>query len=619
MGVGRLAIAMGVLAAAAGLVAADPADDRVAPEEPNRVTIEQVGCERILVTWESSGDLTGVTGQRTSGLDFYTLLRRDAAGAVTTVARTRGGERPHDVGSRRHALQVPAGRLEIGVSATDRAGNSTRVAWSSSFTVTTSGCDDHAPPPPPTNLEITRGPGTCTEATLKWDGPRRDSEPNPSGLRGFNVYRDQRLLEHVPVRDEGGYTFHDSFGHVLNRRYVYAVRTVDREGLESAGASGVFLTPPDCRPFVPHGVRTVEVIGIHLPGTPEPSRTVRDMITPLFFPRQPRDASLGRYFSEASYGRTSFRLGSYHGWYTLPGDAGTYCNEVQPDGSGYGCNEQKMEDAARLLGHLPPSTADVLLLIVSGSHNQRTSGTVVQLVPKETDDAFLGVAAHEFSHTFGPEHSGSWEVPGYPAAGPDVEDLGFGIGYLRSGVSLQEGDPYSPLGIGHLSHLPAYLKQIMGFLDSENAETARRSGEYEIGRLEDLEGSRVKELRVPLAEIPGAGGAGKAPYYSNEYRTPRGYDARGGGRGEPFEGLLIRIVPEQPEIATSDTYFVAQVKRGDTPAVFYDPFRKIGVALVSADGTNARVRVCGIDDECLPEFRIERPRPASTTTGPATH
>jgi hypothetical protein len=580
--------------------------DTLPPPAPTFVSVAPYACHRVDINWLTEYDVG-------SGLAYYNLYRRRFDGTILWEGRVTGDVSPYLTAKRRMIWYEDDTNFQVGLQAVDRAGNGSPIAWSATVVMPPLSmpvCQDVYRPSLPTGLSASIAGGTCAVVNLTWNNDASDAGFVTTGVRGYNVYRDDEWLYFkTPVPVSGPLLQEDRFGLVPGQTYTYSIKTIDNAGFESASAtSGVPITiPADCRKRAPGGDRSIDVLGVRFPDqAAAPLFTMAEIENKLFANvSDPREASSARsFFLEASYGRATFHKQTVSGYYTLPHPTSYYGCTILPTGEGVNCNTNAIvQDALAVSGLVP--TGNLLMVLSSGSTDSKYGANIIRLNPNRgTLDAFLQTAAHELSHSFGVEHSTNWDCPGYFGAGPDVTDLQFGC----NGPAAT-GDAYSVLGVGNLRHHPAFAKRLMGFLTSAQTNSVTVDGTYTIGRLEDTMGSTVKELSLGTIEDYSSNFT-KGPLYSVEYRTKTGYDGNKNYAGgtAPFDGVLVHLVPHRFHGADANTYLVAKLLPASGANIFYDPVTELGVKLNSTDGLNANVSVCGIHNSvCPPEYAASIP------------
>jgi hypothetical protein len=589
-------------------VSAGARADTIPPPMPTFTSLVPFACHRLDINWSTEYD----SG---SGLAYYNLYRRRADGTILWLGRVTGDVSPYIRARRRMIWYMDDTNFQVGLEAVDRAGNSSAIAWSSTVVMplpSTTMCQDVYRPSLPTGLTAAITGGTCAVVNLTWNNDASDAGFVTSGVKGYNVYRDDEWLYFkTPLPVSGPLVQEDRFGLVPGQTYTYSIKTIDNAGFESASATSVSIAiPADCGHHAPRGDRSIDVIGVRFPDqTAAPLYTMAQIENKLFATiADPREGTSARsFFLEASYGRATFHKQTVSsGYYTLPHPT-TYmpyhCVMSVTGEVGHCDTNAIIQDALAVSGLV--RTGNILMVLSSGSTDSDHGATFLRTNPnRETLDVFLQTVVHELSHSFGVEHSADWECPGYFAAGPDVTDLQFG-----SDIPAETGDGYSVLGVANLRHYPAFTKRLMAFLSPSATNTVTVDGTYTIGRLEDTMGSTVKELSLGTVEDYSSNFT-KGPLYSVEYRTRTGYDGNktAGGGSAPFDGVLVHLVPHRFHGAEANTYLVAKLLPASGANIFYDPVTELGVKLNSTDGLNANVSVCGIHGAvCPPEYAASIP------------
>jgi len=596
-------VAAATLLSTVGLLA-DARAETIPPPTPTLVSVSPYACHRVDINWRNEFD----SG---SGLAYYSLYRRRADGTILLEGNVTGDVSPYLAGKRRMIWYEDDTNFQMGLQAVDRAGNSSPIAWSATIVMPDPSslmCQDVYRPSLPTGLVAAIASGTCAVVELDWNDDASDSGFVSTGVKGYNVYRDN---EWIYFKDRVGVMHQqDRLGLVPGQSYTYSIKTIDNAGFESASATSVSIAiPADCAHRAPGGDRSIDVIGVRFLDQAVPLNTMAQLDAKLFgrsdVPKgDPQEGvtSARSFFSETSYGRATFHRQSLGGFYTLPHNTSYYCATILSTGEGSNCNTAAItQDALAASGLIQKGT--LLMILSAGSLDNNWGGNIIRLNPNKPLDAFLQTAVHELSHSFGVDHSAAWDCPGYVGVGPDVTDMQFACS-----VPFYGGDGYSPLGLGKLKHHPAFTKRLMAFLSATQTNTVAVDGVYTIGRLEDKMGSTVKELSLGTVEDYSSNFT-KGPLYSVEYRTTTGYDGvKLSGGDLPFEGLLVHLVPHRFHGTDATTYLVAKLLPASGSNIFYDPVTELGVKLNSTDGLNAYVSVCGIHGTvCPPEYAASIP------------
>jgi hypothetical protein len=438
---------------------------------------------------------------------------------------------------------------------------------------------------------------------VTWNNNAVDGGPVRSGVNGYHVYRDglrvgfRQKQATPPGANE---TFDDSFGLAPGFTYRYTVTAVDHAGFESAPSAPFdFTVPGDCSSVVTLGDRPTLVYKVYFSDTSAPTGISPASLDETLFGGPGVARSMRDFFLEASYGSATFHRASASpvSWQMLPGDTATYCTPA--------CNHGMIAADAIDATGVTPAPGDVTLFFVAGVQNSSKAGpgsVVFGVDGADSADAMMALIAHEVSHSFERRHAGSWICPGYTKGpGPNVANIHFGC------IANGYGDSVSPLGSGTIRHQPAFTKRVMGFLGVFNSQTATGDGVYTIGRLEDAAGYAVQDFRVPARTDSASPHFLKAPFYALEYRTLTGYDGPlGDSTADPagFEGVLIRLVPSTRQYGDTNTFLLPHKMLQPVAGadVFYDETRGIGIQLLTADGLNATVQVCGFTQVCPPEI-----------------
>lgn len=262
-----------------------------------------------------------------------------------------------------------------------------------------------------------------------------------------------------------------------------------------------------------------------------------------------------KFYKEQSYDKTSF-YGDVLGWYSIPGDCYQY-DPVINSIEGLIANNN-----INLSGY------DRLMLVPQDCGNSRGWSFVgkvdlnirntrytlsVGMVPISTNtisgggfNRFEKVLSHEMGHSLGVVHA-------------NALDCGE-VSYSNNCTHIEYGNYFDNMGFGSYSlHFNAHLKEILGWVLSQNTVLINRSGRYTINPLE-VKGPNQKYL----AKINIPGYSNLFNIYNLEYRKGVGYDE---GLNGPYvssnqSGLFVNISTQgglQTSLldmrATTDTWY----------------------------------------------------------------
>ena len=213
-------------ARSAASVSTPACPDTTAPTVPASVTATASSCNLTSLSWGASTDSGG------SGLKGYNVYRNNAfLKQVTATSTTDGGLSASTV-------------YGYAVSAVDNAGNES--ARSATSSTNTPACPDVTPPAVPAGVGASAS--SCSQVGITWGA---STDTGGSGLKGYNVYRNNSFLKQVTS------TSTTDAGLVASTTYTYAVSAIDNAGNESARSAAVSSATPAC----PSAATGAEMIG----------------------------------------------------------------------------------------------------------------------------------------------------------------------------------------------------------------------------------------------------------------------------------------------------------------------------------------------------------------------
>jgi hypothetical protein len=423
--------------------------------------------------------------------------------------------------------------------------------------------------PNPCNLRIHDGPGTRRVA-LRWDAPT-----NPP-VREYIVYRNGYEIDRM---DPANFGFLGPFKEELHmlpgRSYAYQVAAVFTNGTLSGLSNPLNVTALTAPPRTgTNQIVTVLLRCADFPDTPFPTSDVDAMMFT-------RTNSVKKYMDEVSFGKFTIE-GSTHGWYTLPRPASNYCTTLFPNGLWYFCNFP----FADIYSVVPPAVSNLIQTADQVQFAIHGMGTVGEAGGKfafysATNGFERGTIIHELGHTFGFLHASTLiSCTGYPL-GPDLVHM-----RTNNCFTLLYGDRYDPMGGGATVHYNSFFKEQAGWLPTNNIQWITTDGDYTLHAIEHPTNA-VQTLRIDL---------GGEMFWFLEYRTPTGFDGPTTPEppaGGPIDGVLMHVRVSRFILADWDTFWISPVARTNTP--WFDPFSGLCVNVLSQNGTNATVRITGLN------------------------
>src|SRR5258708_459869 len=210
-----------------------------------------------------------------------------------------------------------------------------------------------------------------------------------------------------------------------------------------------------------------------LPGAPFADATGTNLIS-----------SLNNFYTEMSYGRTSFALAG-------AGSEVTPTLRMPQPGAKYGTNNlynqlrSDARNAAAAAGYvLTNYDLDVTCMTNvpgwswSGLSFVGTSGAWLR------NSFNTGAAAHELGHNYGLNHANFWNTSGQSVIGP--------------GTSVEQGDYFDTMGwaLAGNNHFNAHCKYYLNWLTTNDVAIVTNSGTYRIAALDDPASSGLRALSI---------------------------------------------------------------------------------------------------------------------------
>jgi M6 family metalloprotease-like protein len=221
--------------------------------------------------------------------------------------------------------------------------------------------------------------------------------------------------------------------------------------------------------------------------------------------------SVTNYFTEVSYEKT-WLAGHVFGWYTLPLDQDTLCNDwyaARDAAVAAADDDVYYPDYTRLMILFPAAGCgwggvgnSALVWIPTDDGNVQMSWSLYNSVPQFGGaPEYGGSAYHELGHNFGCGHANDWECGTSVIAG--------------SCESINYGNHFDAMGLaGAKGHFDAIHKEIAGWFDPAHILETTAPGRYLIEPIE-TNTTGLKVLKIPTVTYT----------YHVEYRRPIGFDA----------------------------------------------------------------------------------------------
>lgn len=304
----------------------------------------------------------------------------------------------------------------------------------------------------------------------------------------------------------------------------------------------------------------------------------------LKFSDHPEEPCTTSYMQDMVYTQYSnYLLAESHGqeWLTgsnvwsfdLPHDSYYYC---QIGGAVPGnCNTQTILNDARTLTspYFDISAQDLTILYIPSLGGGNGGGKVVW-ADCFNNSADLYILIHEGGHAQGLMHGNAWSCPGVDVG----EDFVHAPFTANAGCVWSEyGDPFTPMGFNtHQTHYSIWEQALLGWKQPSNTRLVETSSVVTITR-SDLSTPSVQEIRIPLTPDG-------SYYYTLEYK--------------PEVGVLIRLKfdylfgPDFTAIVNGTYPDPWNHPLAITPTnPFHDPYRLIGVHLLSSDSMTATLDI----------------------------
>jgi hypothetical protein len=405
---------------------------------------------------------------------------------------------------------------------------------------------------------------------LRWDAPT-----NPP-VREYIVYRNGYEIDRMYPTNFGFLgPFKEELHMLPGHSYTYQVAAVFTNGALSGLSNPLNVTALTAPPQTgTNQIVTVLLRFADFAGEPFPTSQVDTM---MFTGTN----SLKRYFEEVSFGKFTIE-GSTHGWYTLPRPASNYCTTLFPNGLWYACNVP----LAEIYSVLPPAVSNLVQSAQQVQFAIHGLGTVGEAGGRlafyaATNGFGPGTIVHELGHTLGFLHASTLiSCTGYPL-GPDLVHM-----RTNNCFTLLYGDRYDPMGGGDTVHYNAFFKEQAGWLPTNSIQWVGADGDYTLHAIERPTNA-VQMLKIDL---------GGEMFWFLEYRTRTGFDGPSSPEpppGGPVDGVLMHVRVSRFILADWDTFWIQPVAR--TNAAWFDPFSGLCVNVLSQNGTNAVVRITGMN------------------------
>ena len=255
----------------------------------------------------------------------------------------------------------------------------------------------------------------------------------------------------------------------LNRQLIAA------EATDALGATGISSEQAVASAYT-EGVKKLLLIRVDfsdLASSTVASNTAVSLIT-----------SLNNFYSESSYGKTSFVLSGAGSAVTpvlrMPRTAADYGGS--DDFNGLRSDAQK---AAATAGYVVSHfDFDVICMGAVPGFNWSGLGYVGQPGAWLHNSFSAGVAGHELGHNFGLNHASSWDTAGRSIIG--------------AGTHVEYGDPFDTMGAANAgnSHFNARYKNYLNWLTSADRITVVSNGTYRIFAHDSANATGVRGLRI---------------------------------------------------------------------------------------------------------------------------
>ena len=210
-----------------------------------------------------------------------------------------------------------------------------------------------------------------------------------------------------------------------------------------------------------------------LPGPPFADATGTNLIS-----------NLNSFYTEMSYGRTSFALAG-------AGSEVTPVLRMPQPGAWYGTNNfynqlrSDARSAATAAGYVL-ANYDLDVTCMTNVPGWSWSGlSFVGAAGAWLRNSFnTGAAAHELGHNYGLNHANFWDTSGQSVIGP--------------GISVEQGDYWDTMGwaLAGNNHFNAHSKYYLNWLTTNDVAIVTNSGTYRIAALDDPASSGLRALSI---------------------------------------------------------------------------------------------------------------------------
>ena len=268
--------------------------------------------------------------------------------------------------------------------------------------------------------------------------------------------------------------------------------------------------------------------------------------------------------------------------FTLPKYGSNYCTFTLNGGLWYGCDTSQMLADARTV--IPSSinyeTNDIVILAIHGMGIVGLSGGKYKFV-SATNGFSVSVIAHEIGHDFnGVLHAAGLDFCSTYPMGPDLLNLSSNGCFLG-----RYTDSYDTMAAGNSYHFNMFIKEKMGWVNSNQVQVVTNDGDYVLHQVEIVT-NQVQVLKIPLAN---------ESFYFLEYRTRTGFNGTNTPTPgvTPIDGVLLHLRPSRFPGTDADTVRPAITLNPGVP--FIDPYRGFRAEITQKLTNRVVVRITGLN------------------------